>query len=143
MYKLVDLDGGELICGAPFKSKREIIERLARYHNEDFKETEGKDLLEWLDKTFQTDDEKLNTLCELGHWKVIEAIRGKIWIYKTRCDKYYADGMVTYSYELYGKTWKGNDYYHHWLSTTRKEAFEELEPRTLISLSLLNKIMEG
>lgn len=81
MYKIKDLQfpegryfgGGE---GIKFKTKKEIIEQLASYHNIDYSGVKDndepyKDIFEFLN-TLKTNERKLNWLLEYGQWEIIE-----------------------------------------------------------------------
>ena len=64
--------------GEVFKSKKDVIERLADFHDIDYtgvkddgKDTPYKDIWEFLN-TLPNDEARLNWLCDYGNWKVEE-----------------------------------------------------------------------
>lgn len=72
-YKLID--NQHQFEESVFKSKAEVIEHLANYHNYDWNSDEHKDIYTFLD-TLKTDDEKLDFLCDYGDWNVYEEYTG-------------------------------------------------------------------
>lgn len=75
MYKIIDNQGGGLMKNEVFNTKKEVIDRLARFHNSDFKESLGdKGIFDMLDG-LKDEDERLDWLLEWGMWE-IEEIEG-------------------------------------------------------------------
>ena len=77
MYKLIDIqqDGCYFADEAMFKSKKDIVEQLTRYHNIDFSGVDDKDNNLTIEKYFKfykinTTEKQLNFLLEWGSWEL-------------------------------------------------------------------------
>jgi len=76
-YKIRD-NIAEFISGQVFNSKKEILDELAVYHDNDYsgvkddgKDTPYKDIFEFL-ATLKDDEARLNWLLEYGEWTIEE-----------------------------------------------------------------------
>ena len=78
MYKIIDNDGMGTHADEKFKTKKEIVEHLANYHDIDFKGTDDKDneldiwkyFKFWKIKTIK---ERLDWLLDYGNWDIEKA----------------------------------------------------------------------
>lgn len=70
-YKIKDLQGAGLKEGYIFQSKAEVIENLADFHNQDWTDEVYPSIYDVLKKC-ETEQEKLDFLCEHGQWEVYE-----------------------------------------------------------------------
>jgi hypothetical protein len=79
MYKIIDNQGGGLMKNEVFNTKKEVIDRLARFHNSDFKESLGdKGIFDMLDG-LKDEDERLDWLLEWGMWEIEEIDRKTLY----------------------------------------------------------------
>jgi len=74
MYQLKDLQGEGLKEKSRFKNKKEVLNDLANYHNQDFTGVDDdnksyKDLYEFL-ATLKNDTERLNWLLDYGQFEL-------------------------------------------------------------------------
>ena len=73
MYKLIDLQGVGTMADRKFKTKKEIIEALASYHDIDFTgclpDNQEISIYEYL-KQFKTTQVKLDYLLQYGEWEI-------------------------------------------------------------------------
>ena len=80
-YRIRDLQFGCRYFGGDepsiFNSKKEVLEQLADYHDIDYDgvrddDTPYKNIWEWLNENYTTDEEKLNAILVYGEWELEE-----------------------------------------------------------------------
>jgi hypothetical protein len=75
MYKLIDLQGVGTMETRRFKTKKDIVEALASYHDIDFtgclEDDNETNIYEYLEQ-FKTIQEKLDYLLQYGEWEIEE-----------------------------------------------------------------------
>jgi len=77
MYKLKDLQGSGLKEDYTFKNKKEVVQNLTDYHNQDFTGTDNKDKELTLPQYFRfwkinTTQKQLDWLLDYGMWELIK-----------------------------------------------------------------------
>lgn len=71
VYKIKDLQGAGLKEDYVFKSKEEIIQNLADFHDQDYESENWENIYAFLASLY-TEQERLDWLCDWGSWEILD-----------------------------------------------------------------------